>query len=204
MISTRIRRGGHLHEFEVEIRFNSILAAHGKLLRGAIFSYCSGRPGLDVDDILQETYIRVWRALSSGSNIQNYPSYLHRVATAAAIDAVRRKRVRREEQAEFRHQPHDAPDRALQCADIADPQASPEDAAGGTRLRGMMRAALRRLPESRRRAVLLHLQELSVLEIAGVTGWSEPKTRNLLYRGLSALRNDLRQLGYGASRAAPT
>jgi RNA polymerase sigma-70 factor, ECF subfamily len=185
----------------VEIRFNSILAAHGKLLRGAIASYCSGRPGLDVDDILQETYIRVWRSLFRGSNIQNYPSYLHRVAAAAAIDAIRRKRVRREEQAEFRSEPHDAPDRALQRAD---PQASPEETAGGTRLRSVVRAAVDRLPDGRRQAVLLHLRALSVPEIAGVTGWSEPKTRNLLYRGLSDLRNELRQLGYGTSGGSPS
>ena len=192
-----------MHEVEVEMRFNSILTAHGKLLRCAIASYCCGHPGLDIDDILQEAYIRVWRALSSGSNIQNYPSYLHRVAEAVAIDAVRRKRVRREEQAEFRNEPHEIPSRALGRVDIADSQASPEEAADRIRLRGIVLATVGRLSEGRRRTVLLHLRGLSIVEIAGLTGWSEPKIRNLLYRGLSDLENELRHLGYGVLEGTP-
>jgi DNA-directed RNA polymerase specialized sigma24 family protein len=34
-------------------------------------------------------------------------------------------------------------------------------------------------------------------EIADLLGWSEAKTRNLLYRGLADLRESLQSWGYG-------
>ena len=35
------------------------------------------------------------------------------------------------------------------------------------------------------------------MEIASLMGWTEPKTRNLLYRGLSDVRAELTAMGYG-------
>jgi len=60
--------------------------------------------------------------------------------------------------------------------------------------------AMTRLAENRRRAVGLHLRGRTTQEIAGMLGWSEPKARNLVHRGLRDLRGHLRSEGidYGA------
>jgi RNA polymerase sigma-70 factor (ECF subfamily) len=51
------------------------------------------------------------------------------------------------------------------------------------------------LPESRRAVVRMHLAGYERDEIAELLGWSEPKTRNLLYRGLADLREILESWG---------
>jgi RNA polymerase sigma-70 factor (ECF subfamily) len=43
----------------------------------------------------------------------------------------------------------------------------------------------------------MYLAGYSGEEVANVMGWSEAKTRNLLYRGLGDLRERLRELGIG-------
>ena len=57
------------------------------------------------------------------------------------------------------------------------------------------RAALAQLPEHRCLAVKNHLQGLTTPEIGALLGWSEPKARNLVYRGLRDSRMALRGLG---------
>jgi DNA-directed RNA polymerase specialized sigma24 family protein len=52
-----------------------------------------------------------------------------------------------------------------------------------------------RLPENRRLAVGLHLRGMTTDEIADLMEWSEPKARNLVYRGLKDLRGELRDMG---------
>jgi RNA polymerase sigma-70 factor (ECF subfamily) len=41
----------------------------------------------------------------------------------------------------------------------------------------------------------MYLAGYSREEVATVTGWSEAKTRNLLYRGLGDLRERLKEMG---------
>lgn len=57
------------------------------------------------------------------------------------------------------------------------------------------------LPAARQAVVRLHLQGYHRDEIAEVLGWSEARTRNLLYRGLDDLRALLakRCIGPGAA-----
>jgi DNA-directed RNA polymerase specialized sigma24 family protein len=52
-----------------------------------------------------------------------------------------------------------------------------------------------RLPDDRRRAVGLYLEGFTSQEIAHLLAWSEPRARNLTYRGLKDLRQQLRAEG---------
>jgi DNA-directed RNA polymerase specialized sigma24 family protein len=49
--------------------------------------------------------------------------------------------------------------------------------------------ALTRLSEDRSRAVRLYLEGMTSQEIADLAGWTEPRARNLTYRGLKDLRD---------------
>jgi DNA-directed RNA polymerase specialized sigma24 family protein len=55
--------------------------------------------------------------------------------------------------------------------------------------------ALARLAENRQLAVGLYLKGMTSEEIGELMGWSEPKARNLAYRGLKDLRHELRAEG---------
>jgi RNA polymerase sigma-70 factor (ECF subfamily) len=57
--------------------------------------------------------------------------------------------------------------------------------------------AVDELPSPRQAVVRLHLRGYHREEIAELLGWSEAKTRNLLYRGLDDLRGLLAQRGIG-------
>jgi RNA polymerase sigma-70 factor (ECF subfamily) len=64
-------------------------------------------------------------------------------------------------------------------------------------LAGQVARAVDGLTPSRRPVVRMYLQGYSREEIAHVLGWTEPKTRNLLYRGLADVREALRGAGVG-------
>ena len=60
--------------------------------------------------------------------------------------------------------------------------------------------AIETIPASRRPVVRMYLTGYPREEIADLMGWTEGKTRNLLYRGLADLRERLTEMGVGWER----
>src|SRR5215813_598172 len=178
---------------EVESRFNAILDEYGTFLRRTIVRLCPKDLGLHFSDIEQEARLRLWRALQSEREIQNLASYLYRVAMTATLDAIRRVKAKREEQ--LRSVEDDDDGQGSPLALVSNPNRSPELEAERRQLASRVRTALDQLPDNRRRAVGLYLEGMTSHEIADLLGWSEPKARNLLYRGLHDLRARLRAEG---------
>jgi RNA polymerase sigma-70 factor (ECF subfamily) len=146
----------------------------------------------DLDDLLQEVRIRLWRSLGTAERLREVRAlYVRRAVASAAIDLLRRRRARRE-------LPLDRDEGALEPAarDTADA------AADGAELDAAVARAVDGLIESRRAVVRLYLAGYPREEIAEMLGWSEAKTRNLLYRGLDDLRAALERAGIttGGSR----
>jgi DNA-directed RNA polymerase specialized sigma24 family protein len=63
------------------------------------------------------------------------------------------------------------------------------------KLKKILEQAVDSLLESRRKAVKLHLLNMSLEEISEFFNWSRHKTRNLLYRGLKDLKQTLKERG---------
>lgn len=140
------------------------------------------------DALTQELRLRLWRALKDAASIGRVPaSYVQRATISAALDLLRRRRDR--EQAlpdeDF------APTTAMRSSERADVLIEAGDVAGA------VGRALLVLPQSRRAVVRLHLRGYDREEIAELLGWTEARTRNLLYRGLDDLRTELTRLGFG-------
>jgi len=74
---------------------------------------------------------------------------------------------------------------------------SPDQAFDESELAERLARTVDELPAVRQAVVRLHLQGYHRDEIAGLLGWSEAKTRNLLYRGLDDLRALLVRQGIG-------
>lgn len=75
-----------------------------------------------------------------------------------------------------------------------------EDPAGrleGSEMSAHISRAVGSLAEGRGAVVRMYLAGYGRLEIADLLGWTEAKTRNLLYRGLADLRIKLTALGIG-------
>ena len=148
-----------------------------------------GLTGSDVEDLLQEVRLRLWKALESDEKILAAPaSYVHRTAVSAALDVLRRRRARR-----------DTPARLTRPSGIAMLGESPaaDRLLEEIELQEQVGRAVEQLIPARRSVVKMYLSGYGREEIADLLGWTEPKTRNLLYRGLADLREILTGMGIG-------
>ncbi len=149
----------------------------------------------DLEDVLQEVRIRLWRARShpqSERTEQVSASYVYRVAVSAAVDLLRRRRARGAEQTVALDETEEP------VADHSDPARSVEE----SELSAQLARAIEAITPSRRPVVRMYLAGYSGEEVAQVMGWSEAKTRNLLYRGLADLRERLTEMGIGCETRA--
>jgi RNA polymerase sigma-70 factor (ECF subfamily) len=145
----------------------------------------------DLDEVLQDVRIRLWQAGKGGKTLEELgSSYLYHVATTAALDVLRRRRARRADDTE------DIRERT----DLAMDRASPHDALEARELASQIEAALETLAIDRRVAVRMHLAGYDRDDIARMLGWTEARTRNLLYRGLDDLRRRLTDMGISPRR----
>lgn len=178
---------------ETEERFNLVVEEFGMLLRRAIVRFCPRDKGLQFDDIEQEARMRLWRALLDEREVTNYASYLYRIAATATIDALRRIQARHEEQLDMLiEQRTDDGEIMLAPAPVRD---SPERLAESREAVDKVMSAVAKLPDAQRRAVGMYLQGMTSQDVADLMDWSEPKSRNLIYRGLKELRKSLREEG---------
>jgi RNA polymerase sigma-70 factor (ECF subfamily) len=155
----------------------ALLQRWSGIVRSAARRYGFNPP--EEDELTQDLRIRLWRALSrQGENRGGLAaSYVYQAAMSAATDLLRRRRRDR------RHVGLDAEVAAPPGTGVASPSSSD--------ILDVLDAALQALGPDRRVAVRLHLEGKSRDEIAVITGWSEARTRNLLYRGLTDLRASL-------------
>jgi RNA polymerase sigma-70 factor (ECF subfamily) len=128
------------------------------------------------EDLTQDTFLRASRAASSLADPERVGPWLRRIGERIALDELRRrKRV------------------SVGIEDSAEPlTVSAEDVVLASRLSPRLAAALERLPERQRRALLLaEFGELSGEEIATVMSISHGAVRALLARARTALRAEL-------------
>jgi len=145
----------------------------------------------DLDEVMQNVRIRLWQAGEGGKTLEELgSSYLYHVATTAALDVLRRRRARRADDTEDIHG----------RADLTTDNASPHDALEARELAARIEAAIDTLSIDRRVTVRLHLTGYDREDIARMLGWTEARTRNLLYRGLDDLRRRLTDMGISPRR----
>jgi RNA polymerase sigma factor (sigma-70 family) len=149
-----------------------------------------GLSGTDLDEVLQDVRIRLWRAAAgSGNKLDTLTAgYIYRAAASAALDLLRRRRAHRE---------HDLDHAVLDALAAVEDTAGPEEDLIAADTLRQVGAALEEVAPNRRAVVRMYLLGYSREEIAALLQWSEAKTRNLLYRGLDDLRRRLRLRGIG-------
>ena len=146
-----------------------------------------GLMGSDLDDVVQDLRIRIWRSFGTATAIRNASTaYLSRAAISASLDIVRRRRAGKSSGIPL----DDVADISL-----AERRAGPEERVAAADLSRAVHEALGLLAESRRAVVRMYLAGYDRFEIAELLGWTEGKTRNLLYRGLEDLRGILSARG---------
>jgi len=164
-----------------------VVTRYAEMVRGV-----GRRHGLseaDIDELLQDVRVRLWRAQSDSEGVSAVTAaYVYRAAANAALDLIRRRRRKRESVRDLQRPSQET---------LLPETPGPDDAIEDSELAERIMRAVDRLAESRRLVVRMYLSGLAREEISAALGWTDGKTRNLLYRGLGDLRALLAEEGIG-------
>jgi len=160
----------------------------------------SGNTG-DAEDILQETFLQVFRKLSSFRGESKFGTWLFRVATNAAL-MYRRKANSRATEPLDRYVPEFRSDGRHKRIDVDYSAAARIEATVHRRqLSRMLFDALRRLPDSYRTAVVLcDLEEMTSPDAAAILRVDPRTLRQRVHRGRLMLRGYLDSVARKESR----
>jgi RNA polymerase sigma factor (sigma-70 family) len=183
---------------QLSIGLEAAIVRFGALVRRVAWRHKLN--GDDLDEVLQDVRIRLWHARGESEQLATVSaSYVYRTAMSAALDLIRRRR-RAGGVPTVSHETAEEHDSASDdVAASTGGQGNPEAALEASETSRAVMSAIERIPKTRRGVVRMYLMGHPPMEIAGLMGWTEPKTRNLLYRGLSDLRAELTAMGYGPS-----
>ena len=145
------------------------------------------------EDLLQETFLRVWTRAGQWNGQGAFKGWLFRIATNLALNHLRTRRRRPE-------QPLDLPDTGMDDDDLPDtpgwlvdtaslgPDAVVEQVEQGARLQQIIRD----LPEEKRELLrLVHEMELSLREAADELGIPEGTAKSRLYYAREQVKRGL-------------
>lgn len=149
----------------------------------AIFRYCffRVRTRTEAEEIVQETFMKTWKYMASGAEIENIRAFLYRVAANSIVDSGRKKR-------------EESLDELL--SDVHRPEPSYEEKKDieDAILMKDIRAELSALPEEDRDIILLRfMDDLSPKEIAVALEISANNASVRLNRAVKRLKQHLKE-----------
>lgn len=152
-----------------------IVRRHGGRLRALALGFAGGAP--EADDIVQETFLSFWRTAKRWQpGGPPLGAYLTRIAINRAIDADRRRRIRRFIGLEA-------------AVDVAEDEIGSDRQMDSKRALAAVTRDIAALPAKQRAAILLAADgERSNAEIAAAMGMSEGAVEQLLVRARRTLR----------------
>jgi RNA polymerase sigma factor (sigma-70 family) len=168
-------RGGDLDAFEVLVARHTALAHRTAVLLGA---------GPDAPDIVQEAFVKAFRALPRFRAEAPFRPWLLRIVANETLNAHRS--ARRRAGAELRLAT------GASAENLAEVVETPETAALRAERRGLLLDAVRALPYNQRLVVTCrYFLDLSEEETAAVLGWPRGSVKSRLSRALGRLRAEL-------------
>ena len=145
------------------------------------------------EDLAQEVFMRVYRARKEYEPNAKFTTWLFRIATNLALNALRDGRHRQMEISI--DQKLDDGEQEQARIDVADKSPNIEHRLVQQDRAALIRSAVESLPEKQRAAVLLHKYvELDYAEIARTLDCSESALKSLLFRAYETLRVQLAPL----------
>jgi RNA polymerase sigma-70 factor, ECF subfamily len=149
---------------------------HLRSIMNYAFRFLTNRT--DAEDVVQETFLRLWTHANEWKPQMRLSAWLHRIAHNLCIDRLRRRSEPNSEQVE-RAQESEGPGSLVARKQVAQ----------------LVEQAVEALPERQRAAVVLaHYQGLTNIEAAEIMQISVDALESLLARARSALRDKLSAL----------
>jgi RNA polymerase sigma-70 factor (ECF subfamily) len=157
------------------------------------FLYRLVRDSAAAEDLAQEVFLRVYRARGQYMPTAKFTTWMFRIATNLAFNALRDGRHRQLEISVDRSGEDGESEQP--GLEVADRQPTIEVELIRRDRAAVIRRAVESLPEKQRAAVLLHkYQEMDYDEIARILGCSESALKSLLFRAYETLRVELAPL----------
>lgn len=142
----------------------------------------------EAEDISQEVFIKMYRALNRFRKDAKMSSWLYQIAVNTSIDSLRRKKTK----PRINVEDLDQVGAREQSLASASPEANPERRAVASIMQEHIDQALHKItPQERTVFVMRHYNEFKIREIADVLDVSSGTVKSLLFRALKKLRNEL-------------
>jgi RNA polymerase sigma-70 factor (ECF subfamily) len=145
--------------------------------------------GAIADELVQDVFTQMYRARGRYRPDARFTTWLYTIA----LNICRNERRRPEHQLRVRPDKEDAQSGADPILDpIDDAAPTAEEVVAGQELEDRIQAALQRLPEKQRSALLLsRVDGLAYRDVASVLGCTEGAVKALLFRATQTLKRDL-------------
>lgn len=157
-------------------RFEALYEEHAGAIRAYLLRMC--RNPVLAEDLCQEAFLRAWKARHSFQGKSSVKTWLFAIATNAAREFFRRKKLPRE---------------GVPPEEMADAGPAPDDSAQQDEAVVLLREAMKNLPDNLREPVeLVRLQEMSYAEAAEVLDLTVAAVRMRVHRAHVALADALR------------
>ncbi|NWF85673.1 MAG: sigma-70 family RNA polymerase sigma factor [Bryobacteraceae bacterium] len=140
----------------------------------------------EAEDVVQETFLRAYRSLSSYDGRSSFSTWLYRIATNYSLDLIAKRNRRAELQPPL---DDEHADRQWETPSSAP---GPDRLAASSQIHRRIRNAMSLLSAQERSAfVLRHFEELSVEEISDSLGIGPSAARHCIFRAVQKLRRSL-------------
>ncbi|MFQ5512650.1 MAG: RNA polymerase sigma factor [Candidatus Krumholzibacteriia bacterium] len=172
-----------------EKAFRALVERHQPMVYAAVRGVVGARD--DVDDVVQDVFIKVYRALDRFRADAKFSSWVYRIARNEAIDAYRRTR-------------HGGP--SVEELDVAAPAAArPDEQFKREEHRQYLEIYVSRLDEDYRMVLeLRYMGERSYADISELTGLPLGTVKSYLYRAKAELRRMMTGPSTGAAKDVRT
>lgn len=154
-------------------RFGELVTRYQNLVASVAWRY--GVPRDDVEDVVSEVFVKVFRNLHQYRPDHPFPTWLYRLAVNHVLDRARRARKER--------------GRTEMPEQVVDPTPGPADGLEGDERVAVLRAALADLePRYREVLFLVYVEGLKVDETSRILGIPDGTVKTRLMRGRRALK----------------
>lgn len=164
-----------------ETAFEELVRRYQRQVANIIYLTLGDRS--QIEDLTQETFIRVFRSLDRFAFDSSFYSWLYRIAVNLCIDEMRRRKIKRTLSLDFFSESR------LEREETSITQKSGADEVLDKEKRAMVLAALDKLtPEYKAVIVLREYSDLSYAEIAKILKISPQAVKSRIFRARSELR----------------
>ena len=169
-----------------ESAFAELIARYRRKLYSLAYQMLGNH--LDADEVVQESFVRVYRRREDLTRVTNFTSFVIRIATNYSIDLLRKRRI----YGEVTNDPASLPGEIQ--VDLAKGVKTPRDLYRNKQLMAEIQAALDQLPPRQKITAILHdVEGYTKTEIAHILDCPEATVRSNLHIARTKLKKILKK-----------